>query len=294
MVELEAEVHEKYREAGEILATVREETAERVDVGASQLEIAAFAERRIREEGGAPAFPVNISVDEEASHATPDRGDETEIGEEMVCVDIGVHVDGYIADAAVTIDFTDTPDLVEAAEEALEAAIEAVEPGVHTGEVGAEIGEVIDAYGYNPIVNLTGHGLERYDAHTAPNVPNRGMDSGVEFEPGDVVAIEPFVTTGSGKVGEGSTAEIYEVIEEGTVRDRSARDVLAEAQERFDGLPFAERWLEASRTEMALHRLEMNDIVRSYPVLTESAGTLVSQAEHTLVVTEDGCEVTTR
>jgi methionyl aminopeptidase len=294
MVELESEAHEKYREAGDILATVRAETAERVEVGASQLEIAEFAERRIREEGGAPAFPVNISVDEEASHATPSRDDGTEIGEEMVCVDIGVHVDGYIADAAITIDFTDTADLVEAAEEALEAAIEAVEPGAHTGEVGAEIGDVIDAYGYNPIVNLTGHGLARYDAHTAPNVPNRGMDSGVEFEPGDVVAIEPFATTGSGKVGEGSAVEIYEVIEEGTVRNRNARDVLAEAQERFDGLPFAERWLESSRTEMALRRLEMNDIVRSYPVLKESSGTLVSQAEHTLIVTDDGCEVTTR
>ncbi len=293
MVELGSEAHEKYREAGEILTTVREEAAERVEVGATQLEVAEFAEERVRELGGGLAFPVNISVDEEASHATPARDDDTEFGEEMVCLDIGVHVDGYIADAAVTVDLTDTPELVEASEEALEAAIDAVEPGAHTGEIGQEIGEVVDAYGYNPIVNLTGHGLERYDAHTAPNVPNRPVETGVELEPGDVIAIEPFATDGRGKVGEGSKTEIYEVVGDANVRDRTARSVLEEA-EAFDGLPFAERWLDTKRAAMGLRRLEMANVVRSYPVLKEEDGTLVSQAEHTLIVTDDGCEVTTR
>jgi len=293
MVELGSEAHEKYREAGEILATVREEAAERVTVGATQLEVAEFAEERVRELGGGLAFPVNISVDEEASHATPARDDTTEFGEEMVCLDIGVHVDGYIADAAVTVDLTDTPELVEASEEALEAALDAVEPGVHTGEIGREIGETIDAHGYNPIVNLTGHGLDQYDAHTAPNVPNRPVETGVELEPGDVLAIEPFATDGRGKVGEGSKTDIYEVVGDARVRDRTARSVLEEAEE-FDGLPFAERWLDTKRAQMGLRRLEMSNVVRSYPVLKEEAGTLVSQAEHTLIVTEDGCEVTTR
>jgi methionyl aminopeptidase len=293
MVELGSEAHEKYREAGEILATVREEATERVAVGTTQLEVAEFTEERVRELGGGLAFPVNISVDEEASHATPGRDDTTEFGEEMVCLDIGVHVDGYIADAAVTVDLTDTPELVEASEEALEAALDAVEPGVHTGELGAEIGEVIDACGYNPIVNLTGHGLERYDAHTPPNVPNRPVKTGVELEAGDVIAIEPFATDGTGKVGEGSKTEIYEVVGDGRVRDRTARSVLEEA-EGFDGLPFAERWLDTKRAGMGLRRLVMADIVRSYPVLKEEEGTLVSQAEHTVIVTEDGCEVTTR
>ena len=62
-VDLESEQYEKHREAGAILAQVREETAERVEVGASHLEVAEWAEERIRELGGQPAFPVNISVD---------------------------------------------------------------------------------------------------------------------------------------------------------------------------------------------------------------------------------------
>lgn len=291
-VEVGSEAHEKYVEAGEILTTVMDEAADRVEVGATHLEVADYAEERIRELGGEPAFPVNISIDEEASHAAPGADDETEFGEDMVCLDVGVHVDGHIADAATTVDLSGNPELVEAAEEALDAAIDVVEAGVHTGEVGAEIQDVIEAYGYNPVVNLTGHGMDVYDAHTGPNVPNRALDSGVELQAGDVLAIEPFATTGTGKVGEGTDTEIYEVVGSGNVRDRRARQLLDDL-ERFDGLPFAARWLEGSRAEMSLQRLVRADIVRSYPVLKEDDGELVSQDEHTLVVTEDGCDVVT-
>jgi len=292
-VDLTSERFERYREAGDILSTVLAEAAERVEVGASHLDVAEFAEDRARELGAEPAFPCNISVDEEASHATPGADDETTFGDEMVCLDMGVHVDGWIADAATTVDLSGNLDLVEAAEAALDAALEAVAPGVHTGEVGAVIEETIDAHGYNPIVNLSGHGLAEYDAHTGPNVPNRAVDSGVEFEVGDVVAIEPFATDGRGKVGEGAETEIYSFLEPGRVRDRKARQLQEEIAERYRTLPFAARWLDDSRAEMSLRRLERVDAVRSYPVLKEEAGTLVSQAEHTVIVTEDGCEVTT-
>jgi methionyl aminopeptidase len=291
-VEVSSEAHEKYVEAGEILSTVMEEAVDRVEVGATHLEVADYAEDRIRELGGEPAFPVNISVDEEASHAAPGADDDTEFGEDMVCLDVGVHVDGHIADAATTVDLSGNPELVEAAEEALDAALDVVEAGVHTGEVGAEIQDVVEAYGYNPVVNLTGHGMDVYDAHTGPNVPNRALDSGVELQAGDVLAIEPFATDGTGKVGEGTDTEIYEVVGSGSVRDRRARQLL-EDLDRFDGLPFAARWLDGARAEMSLQRLERADIVRSYPVLKESDGALVSQDEQTLIVTEDGCEVTT-
>jgi len=292
-VDLDAERYQKHREAGEILSTVMNEAAEMIEVGVTQLEVAQYAEDRIDELGGAPAFPVNISVDEEASHATPGRDDETTFGEEMVCLDIGVHVDGWIADAAVTVDLSGHPELVEAAEAALDAAVDTVQAGVHTGEVGTAIAAAIDDYEYNPVVNLSGHGLGHYDAHTGPNVPNRAVDSGIELVVGDVVAIEPFVTDGSGKVREGSKEEIYSMIEEKPVRDRRARQVLETIAEEYRTLPFAARWLDSERAEMSLRRLKMQDIIRSYPVLKEDDTALVSQAEHTFIVTEDGCELTT-
>ena len=293
-VDLEAEQYEKHREAGAILAQVREEAAERVEVGGSHLELAEWTEERIRDLGGEPAFPVNISIDEEAAHASPSADDETTFGEEMVNLDIGVHIDGWLADTAVTVDLSGNPDLAEAPDRALDAALELVEPGVETGTIGAEIEEVIEEAGFKPVVNLTGHGLGRWEQHTPPNIPNRAVSQSVTLDVGDVVAVEPFATDGSGKVGEGNKVEIYGLDREGSVRNNDARAALDQITEEFRTLPFAARWLDVDRPEMALRRLERQNIVHSYPVLKEDAGTLVSQKEHTVIVTEDGCEITTQ
>ncbi|MES3160768.1 MAG: type II methionyl aminopeptidase [Halorubrum sp.] len=289
---LDADAVESYREAGAVLVEAMNEAREMVEPGRTHLEVAEWAEDYIREQGAGIAFPVNISVDPEASHATPGVDDETTFGEEMVCLDIGVHVDGYIADAAVTVDHTGTDELVEAAEMALEAAVDEAGPGVEVGVIGGAIEDVIRGYGYTPVLNLSGHGVQRYDAHTEPSVPNRGVDRSVELEPGQAIAIEPFATDGRGKVGEGTTEEIYELQQERSVRDRRARQALGEITE-FDGLPFAARWLSGDRTAMALRRLKQASVVKGYPVLKENDDALVSQAEHTLLVTEDGVEVTT-
>jgi len=293
-IDLTAEKYEKHREAGEILADVRDEAAEMVEVGVSHLEVAQWAEDEIRDRGAKPAFPVNISVDEEAAHATPGVDDEETFGEEMINLDIGVSVDGWLADTAVTVDLSGRDDLAEASAEALDAALEIVEAGVETGEIGAVVEETIEGYGFNPVVNLTGHGLGHYEQHTEPNIPNRGVDQSVALEAGDVVAIEPFATDGPGKVREGSDEEIFALDREGTIRDRRARQALEQITEEFKTLPFATRWLDVERPTMALRRLKRQDIVHGYPVLKEDDGHYVSQKEHTVIVTEDGCEVTTR
>ncbi len=293
-VDLDADRYEKHREAGEILAQVREETAERCEVGTSYLELSEWAEDRIRELGGEPAFPVNVSVDEEAAHGAAGPDDDRTVGEEVVKLDIGVHVGGWLADTAVTVDLRGEPDLVEASEAALAAAIDTIEAGVEAGEVGAVIEETIDGYGFNPVVNLSGHGLGHWEQHTDPNIPNRAVEQSATLKCGDVVAVEPFATTGSGKVREGAQEEIYALEQERTVRDRAARQALEQITEEFRTLPFATRWLDGPRAEMALRRLVANDVVHGYPVLKEADGELVSQKEHTVIVTDDGCEVTTR
>jgi len=293
-VDFEAEQYEKCREAGEILAQVRDEAAERVEVGVAHLEVAEWAENEIRELGGEPAFPVNISIDEEAAHATPERDDDTTFGEEMVNLDIGVHVDGWLADTAVTVDLSGQDELAAASAEALDAALEVAGPGVDVGQIGAAVEDVIEGYGFNPVVNLTGHGLGHWEQHTAPNIPNREVAQGATLSPGDVVAIEPFATDGRGKVKEGSDEEIFALEHEGNVRDRNARQVLDQITEEFRTLPFAARWLDSPRAKMALRRLKQQDIVHGYPVLQEAEGKFVSQKEHTVIVTESGVEVTTR
>ena len=289
---LDDDAVESYREAGALLVETMNEAREMVEPGRTHLAVAEWAEDHIREQGAGLAFPVNISVDPEASHATPSREDDTTFGEEMVCLDIGVHVDGYIADAAVTIDHTGNTELVEAAEMALEAAVDEAGPGVEVGVVGQAIEDVIRGYGYTPVLNLSGHGVERHDAHTEPTIPNRGVDRSTTLEPGQVVAIEPFATDGRGKVGEGTVEEIFEQQGSASVRDRRARQLL-DAIEAFDDLPFAARWLDDERATVGLRRLKQANAIKGYPVLKEADDALVSQAEHTLMITDDGVEVTT-
>jgi methionyl aminopeptidase len=287
------EIIEKYMTAGKILSKVREETAKQVTVGASLFEVARFSEDMIRELGGEPAFPINISCNEEAAHATPKMDDTQVFGEDMVKLDIGVHIDGYIADTAKTVDLSGNPELVEAAEAALEAAIKAIHAGINTAELGIIINDTITGFGYKPVANLTGHGLAQYMQHVPPSIPNIPIDKGVTLEVGQVVAIEPFATNGQGHVNEGASTEIYHIVGTRPIRAPAARALLKEI-EAYQTLPFAKRWLNSKHLDFALLQLEKNGNIASYPVLKEENGALVSQAEHTVIVEEEGCTVTTR
>lgn len=291
---MDAEILEKYRSAGRILAEVLAEARPKIETGASLLDVANFVEDAIRSKGGQPAFPCNISLDRNAAHYTPSPKDPSTFGESMVKLDVGVHVDGYIADAAVTIDLSGHDKLTEASKAALEAALDIVRPGADTAQIGKVIEETITGYGYRPVYNLTGHGLSRYRAHDEPAVPNRAMEKGTVLKEGDVIAIEPFATNGSGRISEGPINEIYGFSAPRPVRLPAARSLLKEITENYRTLPFARRWLKGERAEYALMLLLRSGAVHTYPVLWEVEGALVSQAEHTVVILEEGCEVTTR
>ncbi|MHB8118486.1 MAG: type II methionyl aminopeptidase [Methanothrix sp.] len=291
---METEILENYRKAGRILAEVLAEAGPRVVVGASLLDVANFVEDAIRSRGAKPAFPCNISLDRNAAHYTPSPLDASRFGENMVKLDVGVHMDGYIADAAITIDLSGHDKLVEASRVALEAALEIIRPGIDTAQIGKTIEEAITGYGYKPVYNLTGHGLSRYLAHDEPAVPNRAMEKGTVLKDGDVIAIEPFATNGSGRISEALINEIYGFSAFRPVRLPAARALLKEISESYKTLPFARRWLKGERAEYALMQLLRSGAVHRYPVLWEVEGALVSQAEHTVVVLDKGCEVITR
>jgi len=294
---LSEEVLEKYMKAGKILSEVRMEAVKKVRVGASLLEVAEHIENLIREKGGQPAFPVNISRDDEAAHATPTLNDKAVFKEDMVKLDIGVHIDGYITDTAVTVNLSgDNSELVEAVEAGLKAAIETIHGGINTSEIGAAIEDAIKEYGYKPVGNLTGHGLARYIQHAPPSIPNTRVSRGIELKVGDIVAIEPFATNGVGRVYDAGNAEIYHIVAIKPVRLPAARSLLKEI-EAYKTLPFAKRWLgkqTLGNIDFALIQLVKAGIVKPYPILKEANRGLVSQAEDTVLVTEDGCKVLTR
>src|SRR5208337_1910334 len=288
------EVLENYLAAGKLAATILRESAQEFRVGRSYLELVESVEEKVKNGGADLAFPLNVSLNEDAAHDTASTGDERIFGRgDVVKLDLGVQIDGYIADTATTVDLGNNELLLEASRGALDAAIREVRPGVTAGELGAIVQHEIEHRGYRPVANLTGHGLDQYVLHGDPTIPNVAINGGTVLEEGMAFAIEPFATTGSGRVGEKTRIEIYSQIAEKPVRIPSARSVMERVRDRR-GLPFSRRWLNDKKMEFAVPGLVRSQILHGYPVLADIPGSLVSQHEHTLIVTADGCIVTTR
>ncbi len=288
------EILEKYKEAGKLASKILHEGAQGVRAGGSYLELVDSVEDRIRSEGADLAFPLNVSLNEDAAHDTASAGDERVFAKgDVVKFDLGVQIDGYVADTATTVDLGNNSLLLNASRAALDAAIAFVRPGVTTGEIGAAIEHEIVSRGYRPVANLTGHGLDQYVAHMDPSIPNIAISGGTVLEEGMAIAIEPFATTGSGRVGEKTRVEIYSQIADKPVRTPAARGVMEKIRDRR-GLPFSRRWLNDKKAGLALIGLCRSQILYGYPVLADIPGSLVSQHEHTMIVTDDGCIVTTR
>lgn len=285
---------DNYINAGRIAAAILADGAKMIRPGASFLELVETIETRVVKEGAGLAFPLNVSLNEDAAHdtASPDDSRTFKDGD-LVKLDLGVQIDGFIADTAKTIDLGNNTLLVEASQQALEQAIAQVRPGVPVGDLGAAIQTEIERRNFRPVSNLTGHGLGRYMIHCTPTIPNIGIIGGTVLEEGMIFAIEPFATTGSGRVGEKARKEIYQQISNKPVRIPAGRAVMEKIRERR-GLPFARRWLSDKKTDLALPVLVRSGNLHAYPVLSDVAGSLVSQHEHTLIVTSDGCIVTTR
>ena len=289
---------EKYKEAGKIAAGAMEEGLKMVKPGARLLDVANDIEALIGERGAKPAFPVNISVNAVAAHYSPDAWDESIFNKgDLVKLDLGVHLDGYIADIAKSVDLGENTDLIKASKEALENAIEAMKPGAMTNEVGAIIEDTIEGHGFKPVSNLTGHMLRRWNLHGGTIIPNVNTRHGDLIEEGQVFAIEPFATDGVGRVVDESNAIIFRYIADRPIRMKEARDILKYTKANFGSFPFAERWIAdmMSRLKLtqALRQLILSKALYAYHILREKEHGAVSQAEHTVIVTKDGCEITT-
>lgn len=294
-------VLEDFRQAGKIAAKIREESKSLIIVGETLLDIAETIEQMIGEEGAKPAFPVNISINEIAAHYTPEFQSEVLLGEVgVVKIDLGTEINGAIADTAYTVDLDGKNEkLVVAAETALANAIKNIKPGVKVGEIGGIIESTIKSFGYKPISNLTGHMIKPHELHAGVEVPNVKTNDPYEFAEGDIFAIEPFATNGAGHVEDLEQVEIFSLYVPSSIRMRQSRKIVEHVIGNYGISPFAERWVRKefpSRllVSAALKELLQNHFLRGYPILREAGKGLVSQAEHTILVTSDGCEVMTK
>jgi methionyl aminopeptidase len=292
---------EAYRKGGQIISQLRKTVPTWVHEGALVRELCERVEAEIVALGGQPAFPCNVGVNEVAAHYTSSWDDTSLIPRESVVkVDFGVHIDGYINDTAVTVSLNPIyQSMIEVAEDALRAGIERIAHGVRFSDVGEQIQEVIAQYGCRPIRNLTGHKVERYTIHAGKSVPNVAGPAPGRFEAGEVYAIEPFVTLkeAAGRVEDTDRVFIYRAVREKGAKSENAKKIVEHVRRTYRTLPFASRWLYSSLgktvVDDGLPETIRSRCISGYPVLVEASGKIVTQAEHTLVVKENNCEVLT-
>jgi len=295
------DVLQKYQRAGKIAAEVREHMRRVVHEGMPIIDVCETAESLIRRRGGKPAFPCNVSVNEVAAHYTSPPNDRRTIPTgSVVKVDMGVHLDGYIADTAVTICFSKEHEhLVDTAEEALQTAVKILRPGLFTSKFGSTIEKTIRSFGLKPVSNLTGHQVGRYLVHAGKSLPNVSHFSTSRLKEGEVYGVEPFVTVAdaAGRVESGRETTIFRFLKHKSVKDEHGRKLLDHIARNFQTLPFTERWLKGvvpqAHHQRAFSELLSSKSLMAYRVFIEASGKPVAQAEHTVLITENGCLVLT-
>jgi len=288
---------QKIIKAGEIARDVKVYAKSIIKKDVALLEIAEKIEDKIEELGGRFAFPVNLSINEIAAHYTPSYNDETK-AHGLLKVDIGVEVDGWIADTAFSIDLENNEEnkkIIQASRKALENATNLAKSNVTSSEIGKVISETIESYGLSPIVNLSGHEIKRYEVHAGVTIPNIDDKKNVVLKKG-IFAIEPFATTGNGKVHDGKPSGIYILTNEKNIRSLIAREVLKLIIEEYGTLPFCSRWIVkkiGTKALFGLNQLETNGNIHHYAQLIESSHGKVSQAENTILIEENEVTLTT-
>jgi len=292
---------EKFRLSGKILRETRREMRSFVRENMPIIEVCEKAEALIRKKGGKTAFPCNVSINEVTAHYTSPPNDERKIPEKAVVkVDIGVHVDGYVTDTAFTACFnTEYDSMTVAAEHALNAAINNIRSEMSISKIGRIIENDIKNSGFKPIANLTGHSVGRYLIHAGTSIPNVAQFSLAKVKKGEVYAIEPFITLPEavGRVEDSAEVTIFRLAKTKTAKNPYAKQLLKHIESNFRTLPFAERWLKGVVTKEqhreAFRELLASKALKGYPVFVEISRKPVTQAEHTVLITGDGCEVLT-
>ena len=202
--------------AGDLLARVHERLAEAAVEGVTTGELDTIAEELIRAEGATPAFKgypgapgtvdfpgtITSSLNEQVVHAIP--GPQRLKAGDLISIDCGLQLDGWVADSAQTLAIGEVDDekerLIDATHAALLAGIDAARPGNSVGDIGSAVQAVVEGAGFSVVRSLVGHGVGR-DMHEPPQVPNFGTPGhGPGLAPGTVIAIEPMVNAGGPEV----------------------------------------------------------------------------------------------
>ena len=287
------------RKAGKLAAQVRREGAALIVEGASYLGVMDQCEKRIIELGGDIAW-VQMAVNDCAAHYCPKEDDTGVFSKgDVVKIDVGVHINGWLADNAMTVQVGtgEHSDLLFATQEALKETIKIIRPGITLGEIGRCTSKVAAKHGFNVVRNLSGHTIDQYQVHAGISIPAIDTNEGTVIEEGMEIAIEPFLTYGEGLIRNKGESTIFMQVSDRSVRSLAARKIMGFIKER-SGLPFCTKDLTRrfgkGTTMLGLRELVKQGVLQDYPPLCEVSNGIVAQFEHSMIVTNNGVEVITR
>lgn len=279
---------EDYLKAGRLAAEVREYGRSLIKKGSYLLDITEKIEEKAKSLGGEFAFPPQLSCDSTAAHFCPEKDDKTILENQLVCLDIGIHVNGFIGDCACSVDLSGkNSELVKASEEALKEATKILQIGTTLREIGKIIQQTIESFGFKPVRNLSGHGLSQWNIHDIPTIPNFDNKDETKLTKGIAIAIEPFATNGIGLIEEKGNPSVFNLTGKKSVRISFVRNIQKEI-EKLNGLPFTTRWLtnkfSEAQVRYTLNQLKLLGILHEYPPLVEKQNGLISQAENSFLI----------
>ncbi len=294
---------EHWLEAGRIVAEVLKEVRS-LKPGESIVKLCEAIEKSIIKKGAKPAFPANISINEIAAHYAGLPGDLTKIpGSGIIKIDVGAHINGAIADAALSISVGNVSKimtrLLKAGKEVLEEAIEVVKDGIRVSDISEIIWKKSHELGFGVLEDLGGHSIERWKLHAGIFIPNKPIKGkSIKVRKGQVLAIEPFLVPSS---KDGSTRPLWNKTHIFSISEEIKKisdNFLNLLFKKFNHLPFAARWITKRKKDyikLLNNFIQYNKrgLVYLYPPLLESRGLWVVQFEHTILVKENSAEILT-
>lgn len=247
------------------------------------------------------AFPTCISVNNICGHYSP-MADESQALKDgdLAKIDLGAHLDGFIAQAAHTIVVGDQAtkvtgkkaDVILAAYNAMLAAQRTIkEQGTNT-QVTQAIAKVAEAFGVNPLEGVLSHKTKKHlidgnDVILNKETPDQRVEE-FEFAAGDVIGLDIYISTGEGKPKESefrTTVYKRELDAQYNLKLQKSRAFFTEVNKRFPTLPFAIRAFEDPvGAKVGVKECLDHDLMTPYPVLTEKAGELVAHFKTTIAV----------
>ncbi|KXH54203.1 methionine aminopeptidase [Colletotrichum salicis] len=315
-----------YRKAAEVHRQVRQWVQETVKPGKQTLlEIATGIEDGVRSLLGnqgsvagdalkaGMGFPTGLCLNHEVAHYTPNPGQKDVVlkYEDVMKVDFGVHVNGWIVDSAFTMSFDPVWDsLLAGVRDATESGIKIAGIDVRICDVSAAIQETMESYEVevggkiypvNPVRNICAHDIARYQIHAGKSIPFIKNNDQTKMEEGEIFAIETFGTTGRGKLYDDVGIYGYKLDYDAPAQVKlpfaSANRLYKTIKEQFGSIVFCRRYLDRlglDRYLAGLKSLESHGILESYAPLADIKGSQSAQFEHTILLRENNKEIISR